>query len=46
MLNFVKHFSASDEMIMWFFSNDFVYVVNYIDGFIYIETFLHPWDEA
>jgi hypothetical protein len=25
---------------------EFVYVVNYIDGFPYIEPSLHPWDEA
>ncbi|ERE73256.1 hypothetical protein H671_5g14376 [Cricetulus griseus] len=24
----------------------FVYMVNYIDGFLYAEPFLHPWDEA
>ena len=24
----------------------FVYIVDYIDGFSYIETTLHPWDEA
>jgi hypothetical protein len=23
-----------------------VYVVNYIDGFLYVEPFLHPWAEA
>ena len=25
---------------------EFVYIVDYIDGFLYIETSLHPWDEA
>ena len=29
-----------------FFSFDFVYVVDYIDGFPYIESSLHFWDEA
>jgi hypothetical protein len=24
----------------------FVYIVDYIDGFSYIESFSHPWDEA
>ncbi|ERE89116.1 hypothetical protein H671_1g2571 [Cricetulus griseus] len=24
----------------------FVYMVDYIDGFLYVETSLHPWDEA
>jgi hypothetical protein len=24
----------------------FVYIVDYIDGFPYIEPSLHPWDEA
>ena len=31
---------------MWFFFFEFVYVVDCIDGFPYIEPFLHPWDEA
>ena len=30
-------------MIFFF---EFVYIVDYIDGFSYIETTLHPWDEA
>jgi hypothetical protein len=25
---------------------EFVYIVDYFDGFPYIEPFLHPWDEA
>jgi hypothetical protein len=25
---------------------EFVYVVDYVDGFLYIEPSLHPWDEA
>jgi hypothetical protein len=29
---------------MYFF--EFVYVVDAIDGFLYIEPFLHSWDEA
>jgi hypothetical protein len=33
-------------MIRWFFFFEFVYVVDYIDGFPYIESSLHPWDEA
>ncbi|ERE72548.1 hypothetical protein H671_5g14947 [Cricetulus griseus] len=24
----------------------FVYMVDYIDGFLYVEPSLHPWDEA
>ena len=31
---------------MIFFSSEFVYIVDYIDGFSYIEPSLHPWDEA
>jgi hypothetical protein len=31
-------------MIIFFF--EFVYVVDYVDGFPYIEPSLHPWDEA
>ena len=30
-------------MIFFF---EFVYIVDYIDGFSYIEPTLHPWDEA
>ena len=37
-----KAFSASNEMIMWFT----VYVVDYTDGFSYIEPSLNSWDEA
>jgi hypothetical protein len=25
---------------------EFVYIVDYIDGFLYIEPSQHPWDEA
>ena len=25
---------------------EFVYIVDYVDGFLYIEPSLHPWDEA
>ena len=25
---------------------EFVYIVNNVDGFPYIEPYLHPWDEA
>jgi hypothetical protein len=39
-------FSACNEMIMWFFFFEFVYVMNYIDGFLFVEPSLHPWDEA
>ena len=28
------------------FDFEFVYIVDYVDGFLYIETSLHPWDEA
>ena len=39
-------FSASKEMIMWFYFSEFVYIVDYVDVFPYIKTSLHPWDEA
>jgi hypothetical protein len=41
-------FPASNEMILCvcFFFFEFVYIVDYIDGFTYIEPSLHPWDEA
>jgi hypothetical protein len=29
-----------------FFFSEFVCVVDHIDGFLYIEPYLHPWDEA
>ena len=29
-----------------FFPFEFVYVVDCINGFLYIEPTLHPWDEA
>jgi hypothetical protein len=41
-----KAFSASNEMIMWFFSFEFVYIVDHNDGFPHIESSLHPWVEA
>jgi hypothetical protein len=25
---------------------EFVYIVDYVDGFLYIKPSLHPWDEA
>jgi hypothetical protein len=31
---------------MCFFSFEFVYIVNHIDGFASIELTLHSWDEA
>ena len=31
---------------MWFFFFKFVYMMDYIDGFLYTELHLHPWDEA
>jgi hypothetical protein len=31
---------------MYFFSFEFVYIVDYIDEFPYIKISLHPWDEA
>jgi hypothetical protein len=31
---------------MSFFLFEFVYVVDYVDGFLYVEPSLHPWDEA
>jgi len=41
-------FSASNEMIMCvcLFSFEFVYILDYLDGFLYIEPSLHPWDEV
>jgi hypothetical protein len=33
-------------MIIWFFNFEFVYIVDYVDGFQYFELSHHPWDEA
>ena len=33
-------------MIMWVFFFQFVYMVDYIDRFLYVEPSLHLWDEA
>ena len=41
-----KAISASNKMTMWVFFLNFVYVVDYIDGFAYIVPSLHPWDKA
>ena len=41
-----NHFSPSNEIIIWIFFFEFVYIVDYIDGYPYIETSLYPWDEA
>ena len=39
-------FSAFNEMIMCFFVFEFVYIVDYVDGFPYIKPSLHPWNET
>ena len=39
-------FSVSNEMFICIFFSEFGYVVEYFDGFLYIEPSLHPWDEA
>jgi hypothetical protein len=31
---------------MGFFFFEFVYIVDYVDGFSYIESSQHPWDET
>jgi hypothetical protein len=46
VLKFVKSFSAYNEMIMWGFFFQFVYMVGYIERFSFIELSLHLWDEA
>jgi hypothetical protein len=28
------------------FDFEFVYILDYVDGFPYIESSLHPWDES
>ena len=39
-------FSASNEMIMRLFFFVFAHKEDYVGGFLYIESSLHPWDEA
>jgi hypothetical protein len=42
-----KAFSLFDDHVFVFFSPfEFVYIGNYVDVFLFIEPFLHPWDEA
>ena len=45
VLYFVKGFSSNGK-IMWFFFFEFVYIVDYVDGFPYSEQSLHLWDKA
>ena len=33
-------------MIIWFFSFQFIYMMDYIDRFVHVEPALHLWDEA
>lgn len=45
MQDVFKAFSVSiDDLVLFFFQ--FVYMVEYTDGFAYVEISLHPWDEA
>jgi hypothetical protein len=46
VLALVKGFSASIEMIKWFFVFASINVLHYIYRFAYVEPPLHPWDEA
>jgi hypothetical protein len=39
-------FSAPSVMIIWIFLFECIYIVDYVDGFPYIEPSLHPRDEA
>jgi hypothetical protein len=43
---FVIVFSSSSEMDMRLFFFQFIYMVDYISCFLYIETSLNLWDEA
>ena len=46
MLNFVKYFFQHLMKLPCGFLFEFVYVVDCIDGFPYIEQSLHSWDEV
>jgi hypothetical protein len=39
-------FSASNENDHVVFVTEFAYIVDYIDGYLYIKPSLHPWNEA
>jgi hypothetical protein len=40
-------FLASNEMgICFLFSFEFIYIMDYIDGFLYFKPSLRPWNEA
>jgi hypothetical protein len=41
-----KAFSALMRWYCGFFPFEFVYIVDYIEGFLYIESSPHPRDEA
>jgi hypothetical protein len=44
VLNFSNAFSAAHDHVVFFF--EFVYVVDYVNGILYIKAFFNPWDEA
>ena len=47
MLNSVKYFVSFEwDDHVFFFSFEFIYIVGYIDGFLYIEPIMHCWNEA
>jgi hypothetical protein len=39
-------FYESNELIIFFFVFEFVYIIDYIDGFPNIKPSLHPWNET
>jgi hypothetical protein len=41
-----KAYTASNGMIMCFFFFVFVYIMDYVDGFPYIEPSLHLWQKS
>ena len=45
-VGFSNAFSASNNMMMWFFVFDFVYIMYYCQGFPYIKPSQNPGDEA
>lgn len=46
ILDFVKGFSVSNEIIICFFFSFHFYMVDYTDRFLYDELSLHLWVEA
>jgi hypothetical protein len=45
-VEFFKRVFLVSKRILWVFFFQFVYVVDYVDGFLYIKPVMHPLDEV